>query len=128
MYNLVYMAKPIYGGWVSYTAHISLKYDYPIHKIGKRTEKNMRDFGYLVILGVLGTSIAIILFNTLIKKSSAVFASTTTYLIPIFAIMWGVIDGETIYQNDFLGIIIVLIGVFIMNVENSGIKKYCKSI
>jgi len=47
MYNLVYMAKPIYGGWVSYTAHMSLKYDYPIHKIGKRTEKNMRDFGYM---------------------------------------------------------------------------------
>ena len=47
MYNLVYMAKPIYGGWVTYTAHMSLKYDYPIYKIGKRTEKNMRDFGYM---------------------------------------------------------------------------------
>lgn len=47
MYNLVYMAKPIYGGWVSYTAHMSLKYDYPIYKIGKRIEKNTRDFGYM---------------------------------------------------------------------------------
>ena len=46
MYNLVYMAKPIYGGWVTYTAHLSLKNDYPIHKIGKRTEKNLRDYGY----------------------------------------------------------------------------------
>ena len=47
MYNLVYMAKPIYGGWVTYTAHMSLKYDYPIYKIGKRSEKNSRDFGYM---------------------------------------------------------------------------------
>ena len=47
MYNLVYMAKPIYGGWVSYTAHMSLKYYYPIHKIGKRCEKKDRDFGYM---------------------------------------------------------------------------------
>ena len=46
MYNLVYMAKPIYGGWVTYTAHLSLKNDYPIYKIGKRTEKNKRDYGY----------------------------------------------------------------------------------
>ena len=46
MYNLVYMAKPIYGGWVTYTAHLSLKNDYPIYKIGKRTEKNTRDYGY----------------------------------------------------------------------------------
>jgi len=47
MYNLVYMAKPIYGGWVTYTAHMSLKYDYPIYKIGKRSEKNSREFGYM---------------------------------------------------------------------------------
>jgi len=46
MYNLVYMAKPIYGGWVTYTAHLSLKNDYPIYKIGKRTEKSKRDYGY----------------------------------------------------------------------------------
>jgi len=46
MYNLVYMAKPIYGGWVTYTAHLSLKNDYSIYKIGKRTEKNLRDYGY----------------------------------------------------------------------------------
>ena len=46
MYNLVYMAKPIYGGWVTYTAHLSLKNDYPIYKIGKRTEKNKRNYGY----------------------------------------------------------------------------------
>ena len=43
MYNLVYMAKPIYGGWVTYTAHLSLKNEYPqlggnynvFHGIGK---------------------------------------------------------------------------------------------
>lgn len=44
--NLVYMAKPIYGGWVTFTAHVSKKYNYPIHKITKHTEKGRRDFGY----------------------------------------------------------------------------------
>jgi hypothetical protein len=46
MYNLVYLAKPIYGGWVSFTAHMALKYELPVLKIGKRTEPNKRQFGY----------------------------------------------------------------------------------
>ena len=37
--NLIYMAKPIYGGWVTFTAHLSKKKDYPIYKITKKTEK-----------------------------------------------------------------------------------------
>jgi len=44
--NLVYMAKPIYGGWVTCTAHMCLKYNHTLFKIAKRTEKNTRDFGY----------------------------------------------------------------------------------
>ena len=36
--NLVYLAKPVYGGWVTFTAHLSQKYGYPIHKLTKKTE------------------------------------------------------------------------------------------
>lgn len=43
---LFYLAKPTYGGWVSFTAHLQLKYGYPIHKITKTTEKKTRDYGY----------------------------------------------------------------------------------
>tara|TARA_Y100001935_G_C17290120_1_gene502798 strand:+ start:166 stop:1134 length:969 start_codon:yes stop_codon:yes gene_type:complete len=44
--NLVYMAKPIYGGWVTFTSHLALKYEAQLYKIGKRTEPNQRDYGY----------------------------------------------------------------------------------
>ena len=44
--NLLYLAKPIYGGWVTFTAHLSKKYNYPIYKISKRTEKYSRNYGY----------------------------------------------------------------------------------
>ena len=40
------MAKPVYGGWVSFTVHLSLKYNYPLYRITKRTEKNKRNLGY----------------------------------------------------------------------------------
>ena len=61
------------------------------------------------------TSFAIILFNYLIKKTSALFGSSTTYLIPIFAIIWGIIDNEIIHNHEIIGMIIILIGVFVMN-------------
>ena len=50
--NLVYMAKPPYGGWVAFTTHLALKYDLDLYKVGKRTEKlkngndRLRPFGY----------------------------------------------------------------------------------
>ena len=44
--NFVYMARPIYGGWVTMTAHLSLTFNYPIFKITKKSEKSKRNFGY----------------------------------------------------------------------------------
>ena len=44
--NLVYMAKPIYGGWVTCTAHMCLINKKRLLKIAKRTEPKQRDFGY----------------------------------------------------------------------------------
>ena len=29
-YNLVYMAKPPYGGWVSFTSHLANKFNYDL--------------------------------------------------------------------------------------------------
>lgn len=46
--NLVYMARPVYGGWVTMTAHLSLTFNYPIFKITKKSEKSKRNFGYTV--------------------------------------------------------------------------------
>ena len=50
--SLYYMARPVYGGWVSFTAHLSLKHDLPVYKLASRTEKKgdgsptLREFGY----------------------------------------------------------------------------------
>jgi hypothetical protein len=50
--NLFYMARPPYGGWVSFTAHLALKHELPLFKIGNKTEESkdgapkLREFGY----------------------------------------------------------------------------------
>lgn len=44
--SLVYMANPIYGGWVTFSAHLSLRYNCDLYKIKKRSESRKRDYGY----------------------------------------------------------------------------------
>jgi len=69
----------------------------------------------IFILGAFGTAFALGLFNNLIKITSAVFASSVTYLIPITAIIWGIIDNEALFPLHFLGIGIIITGIFLIN-------------
>ncbi|MCC9165269.1 DMT family transporter [Pontibacter harenae] len=70
---------------------------------------------YIATLAIFSTAIGLILLNKLIHVSTPLFASTTNYLIPIVALMWGVLDGETIQLWHYLGMVVILIGVFIVN-------------
>lgn len=75
----------------------------------------MEALGYLTLLGVFGTALALILFNIMVKKVSPVFASSVTYLIPIVAIFWGVLDGEVLLFGHYVGIAAVILGVWFGN-------------
>ncbi|SIT89748.1 EamA-like transporter family protein [Pontibacter indicus] len=70
---------------------------------------------YIAILAVFSTAIALVLFNKLIQMSTTLFASSTTYLIPVVALMWGVLDGEVIHLWHYVGMVVILAGVFIVN-------------
>lgn len=72
-------------------------------------------FFYITLLAVFGTVFSIIIFNNIIKHTSALFASTVTYLIPIFAIFWGIIDDETISLVQLGAILIILMGIYFIN-------------
>jgi len=68
-----------------------------------------------IVLGVVGTSIASILFYMLIKRSTIVFASMVTYGIPVIAVAWGVYFGESISLLQVGSLVIILAGVYIVN-------------
>lgn len=70
---------------------------------------------YIGILGVIGTAFALIIFNVLVKLTSPVFTSFVTYLIPIVAVIWGIIDGEILLTGHYIGIIAIIIGVAFAN-------------
>jgi drug/metabolite transporter (DMT)-like permease len=71
---------------------------------------------YIAILAVVGTAFAVYLFNILIANSSVLFSSSVTYLIPIVAVVIGLVYGERINIYQVLSMGVILLGVFIANV------------
>ena len=72
-------------------------------------------FGYIAILAIFGTALAMIAFNKVIKLTNPVFASSVTYLIPIVALAWGILDAEPFEWIYLIWIFLILIGVYLIN-------------
>jgi drug/metabolite transporter (DMT)-like permease len=87
-----------------------------VHRLTE-TPQGLPAFGYITVLGVVGSAIAITLFSRLVKKSNALFGSFTTYLLPFVAIMWGIGIGEKIGAIPFISLGVILIGIFISNLS-----------
>ena len=71
--------------------------------------------GYITVLSIVGTGIAKIIFYDMVHISSPIFASSVTYLIPIVAVMWGIIDGEKLSLIQLFAGGIILTGVWLVN-------------
>jgi len=80
----------------------------------------------VLVLSAFGSVISLFVYNNLIHKTSALFATSVTYVIPIFAIIWGVVDGELIGNIQLAGITVVLLGVYLVNVRNYHIASQLK--
>jgi drug/metabolite transporter (DMT)-like permease len=79
------------------------------------TSQSAWAFAYLVIFGsILGFSC----FNYLIRRISADKVSTSTYINPIVAMIlgWAVL-GEVITQQSIIAALIMLLGVFFINID-----------
>ena len=79
------------------------------------TETMYSSLFYIAILSVIGTAFAKTLFNKLIQISSPLFATSVTYLIPIVAVFWGLLDHENLSLIQLLGGLIILTGVYLAN-------------
>lgn len=81
----------------------------------QEVEGAWKALGYVSFLGIMGTAIALILFNHLVQITTPIFTSTVTYFIPIVAIIWGLVDGEILITGQIIGIVTIFAGVFITN-------------
>ncbi|EKE83393.1 DMT family transporter [Idiomarina xiamenensis] len=69
----------------------------------------------ILFLGIVGTAAALVIFNHLVQLTNTVFTSSVTYLIPIVAMLLGVLDGEPFWLQHGLGMVTILAGVWIAN-------------
>ncbi|MFT4752973.1 MAG: drug/metabolite transporter (DMT)-like permease [Salibacteraceae bacterium] len=95
-------------GFSDFTAHI-------------QEPAGLKSFGYISILAVLGTALAVLIFNMLIKHTTALFASSVTYLIPIIAILWGVVDGEEFNMMQLLFVGVILAGISLIKSKKKAV-------
>ena len=73
---------------------------------------------FVFILASMGTALAKVMFNELVTISSPVFSVSTTYLLPIVAIGWGILDGESFGISKILSAFIILLGIYLITKKN----------
>ncbi len=77
-------------------------------------EKILSSLWYIFILSLVGTAFAKVLFNELLSFSTAVFSISITYLLPIVAIAWGVLDGEQFGGLQWVASGFILCGIYLV--------------
>ncbi|MCP4418926.1 MAG: DMT family transporter [Chloroflexi bacterium] len=70
----------------------------------------------MVALGVLGTAVAFVVYYRLIETAPASYVSMTTYLIPVFGVILGMLVlNEQLTWHAYAGFALILLGVMIVN-------------
>jgi drug/metabolite transporter (DMT)-like permease len=78
-----------------------------------------RALGFIALLGLMSTAIAILILNKLVKLTSPMFVSSVNYIVPIVSVMWGVLDGEKLGASHFIGMAAIIGGVYLANYKKS---------
>lgn len=78
---------------------------------------------YVAILAIIGTGVALIIFNKLVQISDPVFTTSVTYTIPVVGLGWGILDGEIFSFWQLISTFIILVGVFIVNRSRNLVAK-----
>ncbi len=81
----------------------------------QHTEGAWTATGFIVLLGLMSTAVALLLFNRLVKLTTPLFASSVTYVMPIVAVLWGILDGESIQAGHLIGMSLIIGGVYLAN-------------
>lgn len=81
--------------------------------VAREHPQGLAGLGYVFYLAAIGTVLGSILYFYLLQRTSAIFATSVTYLLPVGAILVGALDGEPIGLIDLLGTGIILLGVYL---------------
>jgi len=80
-----------------------------------KTEHWVLNLGYIAVLSVFGSAVALALFYLLVRDTSPVFAAMVTYFIPVIATLWGLADNEHLAPHMLISVLLILAGVYLIN-------------
>lgn len=81
------------------------------------SKDNLLGLMFVSILSIFGTGLAMMMNYRLLKVSSPLFASTVTLVMPIVAIIWGIIDGEKLTYLQFIGAGVIIGGLIFLRTK-----------
>lgn len=73
--------------------------------------------GFVSLLSIFGTGLAMMLNYRLLSISTPLFASTVTLLMPVVAVVWGILDGEKLTPMQGLGGVVILAGLIFLRAK-----------
>jgi len=81
-----------------------------------------------LLLGVLCTGVAFLLFYPLIKRTGPMISATITFLVPVFAITWGVlILDEVLTSQMMVGMLVTFSGTaFVLRMFSGLAQKFSR--
>ena len=95
-----------------YLLPFSLAVDGPV----KVMDLSWAALGSVIVLAILGTALAFVIYYKLLDSSSASYLSLVTYLIPLYGVVLGVtLLDETLTMSTILGAVLILLGIGVVN-------------
>jgi drug/metabolite transporter (DMT)-like permease len=85
------------------------------YQVLQANPKALEGLFFISILSIVGTAVALFLFNKLIAISSTIFSTSVSYIIPIVAVLIGTQFGEQIHFLQIVAMIIILSGIYLVN-------------
>ncbi len=86
--------------------------DFSLHESDAAAKQSLF---YVLVLAVICTAFANVIFYKLVSISSPVFTSSVTYLIPLVAVIFGILDGEKISVFQLIAASIIFLGIYLSN-------------
>lgn len=72
-------------------------------------------FWAVILLGSVGTALAVALFTKLVQMTDVVFGSSVTYIMPVVALGWGFAAKESVQLLQIVGLVVIISGVYLIN-------------
>jgi drug/metabolite transporter (DMT)-like permease len=69
---------------------------------------------YMALLGIVGSALSLVVFNVLVQRTTALFASTNTFIIPVVSVGWGLVFHEPFGWHIIGGLLLCLAGVWLV--------------